>query len=108
MYSRSTGLDLLSDIMTTDTFTDIDAEQISQDLHTILDMVRWSVTCFNQAELSYGHGTDNAWDEAVSLVLQLLHLNQDLPLQTGEQLFHSRLTKTEKLNIIEIVKRRAD
>jgi ribosomal protein L3 glutamine methyltransferase len=50
----------------------------------------------------------NPWDEAVSLVLQLLHLNQDLTIQTGDQLFHSRLTKTEKLNIIKIVKRRVE
>mgnify|MGYP000255567716 FL=1 len=108
MYSRSADLDLLSDKMTTDTFSEIDAEQIAEDLHTILDMVRWSVSRFNQAELFYGHGTDNPWDEAVSLVLQLLHLNQDLTIQTGDQLFHSRLTKTEKLNIIKIVKRRVE
>ncbi len=101
MYSRSAGLDLLSDNMTTDTFSKIDADQIAEDLHTILDLVRWSVSCFNQAELFYGHGTDNPWDEAVSLILQLLHLHQDLVLQTGEQLFHSRLTKAEKLKIIK-------
>ncbi len=108
MYSRSLDLDLLSDNMTTDSFPEIDAEQVAEDLHTILDMVRWSVSCFNQAELFYGHGTDNPWDEAVSLVLQLLHLHQDLTLQTGDQLFHSRLIKAEKLKIIEIVKRRVE
>jgi len=32
------------------------------------------VTQFNQEELVYGHGTDNAWDEAVNLVLTTLHL----------------------------------
>jgi ribosomal protein L3 glutamine methyltransferase len=60
MYSRSADLDLLSDKMTTDTFSEIDAEQIAEDLHTILDMVRWSVSRFNQAELFYGHGTDKS------------------------------------------------
>jgi ribosomal protein L3 glutamine methyltransferase len=94
--------------MTTNIFSELDDQQIAEDLQTILDMVRWSVSCFNQAGLFYGHGTDNPWDEAVSLVLQLLHLHQDLTLQTGDQLFHSRLTKAEKLSIIAIVKRRAD
>lgn len=93
--------------MTSNIFSEIDDQQIAEDLHTILDMVRWSVSCFNQAGLFYGHGTDNPWDEAVSLVLQLLHLHQELTLQTGDQLFHSRLTKAEKLKIIAIVKRRA-
>jgi ribosomal protein L3 glutamine methyltransferase len=90
MYSRSLDLDLLSDNMTKNNFSELEAQQIAEDLHTILDMVRWSVSCFNQAGLFYGHGTDNPWDEAVSLVLQLLHLHQDLTLQTGDQLFHSR------------------
>lgn len=83
-----------------------DPEQIVEDLHTMLDMVRWSVSCFNQADIYYGHGTDNPWDEAVSLVLQLLHLPQDLPQQTGDQLFASRLTKAERLVIVEMVQRR--
>ncbi|MFT2092938.1 50S ribosomal protein L3 N(5)-glutamine methyltransferase [Paraglaciecola sp. 2405UD69-4] len=94
--------------MTQNTFSEQSIEQTVQDLHTMLDMVRWSVSCFNQAGLFYGHGTDNPWDEAVSLVLQLLHLPQELPLQTGDQLFHSRLTQVEKLNIIELVKRRVE
>ena len=44
-------------------------DEAINDLHTILDMVRWSVSRFNDAELYFGHGTDNPWDEAVSLVL---------------------------------------
>ncbi len=81
-------------------------DHIIDDLHTMLDMVRWSVSCFNQAGLYYGHGTDNPWDEAVSLVLQLLHLPQDLPSQTGDAIFNSRLTRTERLNIVLMVQRR--
>lgn len=88
--------------------TTIDTQQLIDDLHTMLDMVRWSVSCFNQAGLFYGHGSDNPWDEAVSLVLQVLHLPQDLPAQTGDQIFQSRLTKVEKENIIALVNRRID
>ena len=84
------------------------AQQAVTQLHTILDMVRWSVSRFNQAGLHYGHGTDNAWDEAVSLVLQLLYLPQNMPQQTSEQLFHARLTEEEKQLIVELVMRRVE
>ncbi len=56
------------------------------DLHSILDMVRWAVSRFNDADLFFGHGTDNAWDEAVSLVFQALHLPHGLTQQTGDGL----------------------
>ncbi len=86
--------------------TDIQSE--IAELKTMLDMVRWTVTQFNRAELFYGHGTDNPWDEAVCLVLQVLDLPQSLPEQTGDQLFHSRLTATEKLAIAALVQQRVE
>lgn len=86
----------------------INIEQTATELRTILDVVRWSVSRFNEAGLYYGHGSDNPWDEAVSLILQLLHLPQTLPLQTGDQLFHSRLTFAEKQQVITIVLRRVE
>jgi ribosomal protein L3 glutamine methyltransferase len=81
-------------------------EEAVDDLHSLLDIVRWAVSRFNDAGLYYGHGTDNPWDEAVSLVLQLLHLPQDMLKQSSEQLFHARLTRSEKKNIVDIVMRR--
>ncbi|KXI27844.1 50S ribosomal protein L3 N(5)-glutamine methyltransferase [Paraglaciecola hydrolytica] len=86
----------------------INIEQTANELESILDIVRWSVSRFNEAGLYYGHGSDNAWDEAVSLVLQLLHLPQNLPLQTGDQLFHSRLTLVEKISVIAMILRRVN
>jgi len=86
----------------------VDTEQAVNDLHTMLDMVRWSVSQFNQAGLFYGHGTDNSWDEAVCLVLHTLNLPQDMLEQTGEQLFQARLTQTEKRDIATLVQRRAE
>ena len=80
--------------------------EVTDDLDSILDVVRWSVSRFNQAGLFYGHGTDNPWDEAVSLVFQLLHLPQDMSQQNGEQIFHARLTKSEKCLIANMVMRR--
>lgn len=81
-------------------------DEAINDLHSILDMVRWSVSRFNDAQLYYGHGTDNAWDEAVSLVLHGLHLPQNLPAQTGDGLFSARLTKGEREMVAELVLKR--
>lgn len=79
-----------------------------EDLSSILDLVRWSVSRFNEAGLYYGHGTDNAWDEAMSMVLQLLHLPQDLVLQTSEQVLNARLTREEKALLMEMTMRRVN
>lgn len=81
-------------------------DEAISDLHTILDMVRWSVSRFNDAELFYGHGTDNAWDEAVSLVFYALHLPHRLTEQTGDGLFAARLTKSERTKVAELVLQR--
>ncbi|PHY06520.1 MAG: 50S ribosomal protein L3 N(5)-glutamine methyltransferase [Alcaligenaceae bacterium] len=46
-------------------------------LQTVRDLIRYGVSRFNQTKLSFGHGSDNAWDEAVYLVLSALHLPPD-------------------------------
>ncbi|CDM90546.1 50S ribosomal protein L3 N(5)-glutamine methyltransferase [Xenorhabdus bovienii] len=72
------------------------------ELHTILDMLRWSASRFNAANIYYGHGTDNSWDEALQLVLPTLHLPLDVP----ESMMAARLTSTERHRIVERVLRR--
>ncbi|MBC3764532.1 50S ribosomal protein L3 N(5)-glutamine methyltransferase [Neptunicella marina] len=74
-------------------------EEPVQDLCSIYDFVRWSVSRFNDAGLYFGHGTDNPWDEALSLILQLLHL----PPEGNEQILQARLTRSEKQLIVENV-----
>lgn len=43
-------------------------DEAVNELQTIQDMLRWSVSRFSAANIWYGHGTDNPWDEAVQLV----------------------------------------
>ncbi len=52
-------------------------EQAVNELRTLRDMVRWGASCFNAAKLYFGHGLDNAWDEAVFLARHVLHLNPE-------------------------------
>jgi len=74
-------------------------EEAVSELHTLQDMIRWTVSRFNAANLFYGHGTDNAWDEAVQLVLPTLYLPIDVPPHS----LNSRLTSSERLRIVERV-----
>ena len=71
-------------------------------LFTIRDFIRWGVSRFNEAGLVYGHGTDNALDESISLVFHALHLDHDLP----ESFLESRLTEAERTAVREILERR--
>nr|WP_314265054.1 50S ribosomal protein L3 N(5)-glutamine methyltransferase [uncultured Moellerella sp.] len=72
------------------------------ELCTIQDMLRWTMSRFNAAELFYGHGTDNAWDEALQLVLPTLSLPLDIP----DSMLASRLTTSERICLVERVQRR--
>lgn len=45
---------------------------------TLGDFLHWAEKAFIEAQLTFGHGTDNAWDEAVALALPVLHLPPDI------------------------------
>lgn len=77
-------------------------DEAVQDLHTIYDFTRWAVSRFNDAGLYFGHGTDNPWDEALSLILQVLHL----PPHSDEQLLSARLTRSEKQRVADFIVKR--
>ncbi|MDH2925400.1 [LSU ribosomal protein L3P]-glutamine N5-methyltransferase [Nicoletella semolina] len=81
---------------------EITSSPVEQDLGSILDMMRWAYSYFNASDLYYGHGHDNAWDEANQLVLSALALPVDVP----ESLYTSRLTLAEKKRIIAMVEQR--
>lgn len=64
--------------------------------------MRWGASRFNQADLFYGHGTDNAIDEALQLVTHALHLPRDL----SPELLQARLTRQERKEVAELLVRR--
>ena len=71
-------------------------------LITIRDYIRWGASRFIGAGLCFGHGTDNALDEAAELVLATLHLDSRLP---GG--FHAcHLTPSERAAIAALIERR--
>ena len=70
---------------------------------TVRDLLRFAVSRFNQAELSFGHGSANAYDEAAYLVLHTLHL----PLDLLEPFLDARLTASEIDAVLNVIERRA-
>lgn len=81
---------------------EIQACAVVDDLATIQDMMRWAYSYFNASDLYYGHGYDNAWDEAQQLVLAALYLPADVP----EAMYQSRLTLVEKERVIHLIETR--
>lgn len=75
-----------------------------QNLITVRDVLRFAVSRFNAAQLVFGHGTDNAWDEAVYLLLRTLHL----PLDRLEPFLDARLTTQELEQLLEVLRRRVE
>ncbi len=75
---------------------------IPQSLHTVRDFLRWAISRFNEHGLFYGHGTDNAWDEAVQLVMHALHL----PIDGDQRLLDGRLTAAEKRAVLAVLDKR--
>jgi len=72
------------------------------ELHTVGDFIRWGATQFNKNNLFFGHGTENAIDEAVVLVCHALHLPPEIP----DILWHSRLTIVEKKAVFDLFNQR--
>ncbi|MBP9722447.1 MAG: 50S ribosomal protein L3 N(5)-glutamine methyltransferase [Gammaproteobacteria bacterium] len=77
-------------------------EEFMDELDTIRDILRWTVTQFETSELFYGHGTDNAWDEAIAL----LQFYLKFPIQQLHLVFDARLTDSEKEEIYQLLDKR--
>lgn len=72
------------------------------ELITLRDWLRWTMSRFTEADLFFGHGTNNAWDEAIWLLLATLKLPQD----KLEPFLDARLTRTERLAVWSALQQR--
>lgn len=73
-----------------------------EELITLRDFLRWAVSQFNEAGLFFGHGTQDAYDEAAYLILHTLHL----PIDRLEPFLDAALTADERGIVHAIVTRR--
>ncbi len=72
------------------------------ELITLRDWLRHAVSRFTEVGLFFGHGCDNAFDEAAWLILHTLHL----PNEKLDIFLDARLTRTERLAVQRILELR--
>lgn len=74
----------------------------TQELFTIRDWLRFTVSQFENSDIFYGHGTDNSYDEAVWLIMSALHL----PMDTLNNFLEARLTTFEREKLADFIEKR--
>jgi ribosomal protein L3 glutamine methyltransferase len=74
----------------------------TESLITVRDWLRFAVSRFNEAQLFFGHGSDNAFDEAAYLILHTLHL----PLDRLDPFLDASLTHGESEQVQTVIERR--
>jgi ribosomal protein L3 glutamine methyltransferase len=75
-----------------------------EQLSTLRDLLRYAVSRFNAAGLFFGHGTDNAWDEAA----YLLTWGLALPADRLDVFLNARLLDEEKARLLDLIDRRVE
>ncbi len=78
------------------------SSEILTTLSTLRDYIRWAASRFTEADVSFGHGTTTALDEAAALVLHTLHQ----PYNLSDTYLQSKLTLKERQEIIDMIDRR--
>lgn len=76
----------------------------SEGLESLNDFIRWGASLFRKADLFFGHGTDNAFDDAKMLVLHVTKM----PWNLHKSYLKSRLTLTERQAITDLFRRRIE
>ncbi|WP_298633733.1 50S ribosomal protein L3 N(5)-glutamine methyltransferase [uncultured Umboniibacter sp.] len=79
-------------------------DSLVTELITVRDYIRWGATSFERAGLYFGHGTDNAWDDAVQIVLHTLNL----PPESDQMVLDARLVLSERKQVLKLLSRRAE
>lgn len=88
----------------TKTSLGLTAADAAAELRTVRDLIRYGVSRFNEADIAYGHGTGNAFDEAVFMVLEGLNL----PIDQLEPYLDARLTTAERQKVAGLLHARVD
>lgn len=76
--------------------------RLSEELFTIRDWLRFTVSQFEASDIFFGHGTDNSYDEAVWLVMSALHLPHD----TLHNFLDAVITETERKHLAHLINQR--
>jgi ribosomal protein L3 glutamine methyltransferase len=75
---------------------------INHPFATVRDILRYATSRFNEAKLVFGHGNQNALDEAAYLILHTLHL----PLDNLDIYLDARLLPVEIAHLLQVIERR--
>jgi ribosomal protein L3 glutamine methyltransferase len=76
--------------------------RLAEELFTIRDWLRFTVSQFEESDIFFGHGTDNSYDEAVWLILSALHLPHD----TLHNFLDAVITETERKHLAHLIEQR--
>ncbi len=79
-----------------------DAREAASTLHRVRDLVRYAVSRFDEADVHYGHGTSEAYDEAVWLVSFSLRL----PIERYADFADASVAWSEARAILDLIARR--
>ncbi len=80
----------------------LNVQEALEDLKTIRDFLRWSVSLFNEYKIVLGHGFDDPWDEAVALILHGLNLPWDIDVRVQD----ANLLASEKKILCDLLSKR--
>lgn len=78
--------------------------QPESELRTVRDFLRYAVSRFGEAQVAFGHGSAEAYDEAAYLILHTLHL----PLDRLDPFLDARLTRSERARVTAVIHRRVE
>ena len=73
-------------------------------LTNLSDFVHWGAKVLDESDIYFGHGTDNALDESLVLVLHVLKL----PFGFSEKLLQLPLEDDERQKVLDLVNRRIE
>lgn len=83
-------------------FNELEKQVVTGQQFALRDLLRLAVSLFNKYTLIFGHGTDNAYDEAVYLVLHTLNL----PIDQLEPYLDAKLLPSEVTQLLAVLETR--